>query len=124
MINTTVDPKHAKFFLPSQLKFPLPDETVDALITTQEIAIHLPEDDDVDTTNNHNYALLAALIELKELRAKKDNVLNDQAQKDLYRLYKEEVAYSTTTKQWFFWSVLECIGCEEEFKRYKESREC
>ena len=124
MINTTVDVKHAKFLLPSQLKFPLPDETVDALITTQEIAIHLREDDDVDTTN-HKYALLAALIELKELRTEKGDVLDDQTQKDLYRLYKEEVAYSgATTKQWFFWSVLECIGCEEEFKRYKESREC
>ena len=64
-----IDLEHAKSLLPSKLKFPLPDEIVDALITTQEITIHLREDDDVDTTN-HNYALLAALIELKELRVK------------------------------------------------------
>lgn len=123
MINTTVDPEHAKSFLPSQLKFPLPDETVDALITTQEIAIHLPEDDDIDTTNNHNYALLAALIELKELRAEKDNVLDDQAKEDLLSLY-EDIDTANDEKRDFFWSVLECAGCSEEFERYKESQEC
>ena len=114
-----VDLEHAKSLLPNQLKFPLPDETVDALITTQEIAIHLREDDDVDTTN-HNYALLAALIELKELRAKKDNVLDDQAREDLYQLYDNMNDYEGAE----FWAILECVGCEEEFEKYMEGREC
>lgn len=119
MINTAVDLKHAKSLLPSQLKLPLLDETIDALITTQEIAIHLRKNDDVDTTN-HNYALLAALIELKELRAKKDNVLDDQAKEDLYQLYDN----MSDCEGADFWAVLECVGCEEEFEEYMESREC
>lgn len=123
MIDTTVNLKESKSLLPTQLTFPLPEDSVDALILTQEVAIHCRENNDIGETDR-DYDLLAALIELKKLRAEKDNVLDDQAQKDLYHLYKEEVAYSNTTKQWFFWSILECIGCEEEFKKYKEGREC
>jgi len=117
-----VDLKHSKSLLPSQLKYPLPEETVDALITTQGIVIHLREDDDVDMTN-HNYALLAALIELKELRAEKDNVLDDQAKEDLLLLYKD-IDTTNIEKKDFFWSVLECVGCFEEFRIYKEGQGC
>ena len=119
MIDTTVDLKKSKSLLPTQLTFPLLEDSIDALILTQEVAIHCCEDNDVDETN-HDYALLAALIELKELRAKKNNVLDDQAKEDLYQLYDN----MSDCEGADFWAVLECVGCEEEFEEYMESREC
>ena len=119
MIDATVDLKESKSLLPAQLIFPLPEDSVDALIFTQELAVHCCEDKDADETDR-DYALLAALIELKELRAKKDNVLDDQAREDLYQLYDNMSDYEGAD----FWAILECVGCEEEFEKYMEDREC
>ena len=122
MVDTKVDLKQSKSLLPPQLTFPLPEDIVDALILTQEVAIHCREDNDADETNR-DYALLAALIELKELRAEKDNVLDDQAKDDLLLLYRD-IDIANDEKRDFFWSVLECAGCSEEFERYEESQRC
>lgn len=42
-------------------------------------------------------------------------LLNSQAIEDLRLLYRD-IEHSNTAKREFFWSVLECVGCEEEFK--------
>jgi hypothetical protein len=47
----------------------------------------------------------------------KDNISDEQAQGDLLLLYRD-IDTSNDEKRKFFWSVLECVGCEEEFKSY------
>ena len=44
-------------------------------------------------------------------------LLNSQAIEDLQLLYRD-INPSNTAKKEFFWCVLECVGCEEEFKDY------
>ena len=46
-----------------------------------------------------------------------DNILDEQAKDDLLLLYRD-IDASNGEKRDFFWSVLECVGCEEEFKSY------
>lgn len=45
------------------------------------------------------------------------NILDEQAKKDLELLYNDIDANDETKKR-FFWSVLECVGCEEEFTKH------
>jgi len=58
----TID--EAKKLLPPELKYPLPIEVIDNLLGIQKIAIDMSE---LDEKGMH-YALMAALIELKERR--------------------------------------------------------
>lgn len=43
--------------------------------------------------------------------------LDEQAKEDLELLY-EDIDDGNKAKKEFFWCVLGCVGCEEEFKRY------
>ena len=47
------------------------------------------------------------------------NVLNKRALEDLDLLY-HDIEPSNYDKEEFFWSVMECAGCSEEFKVYLE----
>ena len=60
----------AKKLLPPNLKYPLPDGVIDNLIDCTSIPIRFDIKDDDGTSENlgYAYALLAALIELKERR--------------------------------------------------------
>ena len=62
--------EEAKRLLPTNLKFPLPDGVVENLIDCTSIPIRFDLKDDDGTSENlgYAYALLAALIELKERR--------------------------------------------------------
>ena len=42
-------------------------------------------------------------------------MLDNQAKDDLRRLYEST---EDEDRKKYFWSVLECVGCEEEFKDY------
>jgi len=46
-------------------------------------------------------------------------MLDEQAKEDLLLLYND-IDSSDTDKKEFFWSVLECAGCEEEFRSFLE----
>jgi len=65
----------AKKLLPTNLKYPLPDGVLDNLINCTSIPIRFDIKDEDGTSNNlgYNYALLAALIELKERRERERN---------------------------------------------------
>jgi hypothetical protein len=54
----------AKKLLPPNLKYPLPAGTIDNLLEIQKIAIDMSEPDE----KGMHYAMMAALIELKERR--------------------------------------------------------
>jgi hypothetical protein len=58
----TID--EAKRLLPPELKYPLPIEVLDNLLSIQKIAIDMSEPDE----KGMHYAMMAALIELKERR--------------------------------------------------------
>lgn len=68
----TID--EAKKLLPNNLKYPLPDGALDNLIDCISIPIRFDIKDKDGTSNNlgYAYALLAALIELKERREQED----------------------------------------------------
>ena len=46
-------------------------------------------------------------------------MLDEQAKEDLLLLYND-IDSNNTDKREFFWSVLECAGCEEEFRSFLE----
>lgn len=69
----TID--EAKKLLPPELKYPLPDETIDNLLEIKKIAIGMSEPDE----KGMYYAMLAALIELKERRENEDNELEERS---------------------------------------------
>ena len=48
--------------------------------------------------------------------------LNEQAKDDLRLLYND-IDLSNTSKKEFFWDVLECAGCSEEFREYLAEQE-
>lgn len=50
------------------------------------------------------------------------NILDEQAKKDLELLYNDIDANDEAKKR-FFWSVLECVGCEEEFTKHLQNEE-
>lgn len=56
--------EEAKNLLPPELKYPLPDETIYNLLKIQTLAIGMSDPEDTDM----HYAMMAALIELKERR--------------------------------------------------------
>lgn len=56
--------EEAKKLLPPELKYPLPDGTIDNLLEIQKIAIDMSEPDE----KGMHYAMMAALIELKEIK--------------------------------------------------------
>lgn len=58
----TID--EAKKLLPPELKYPLPIEVIDNLLGVQRIAIDMADKED----KGMHYAMMAALIELKERR--------------------------------------------------------
>jgi hypothetical protein len=57
----------AKKLLPPELKYPLPDGVIDNLISVQAIPLKFDFDEDGNDKGMH-YAMMAALIELKERR--------------------------------------------------------
>ena len=68
-------------------------------------------------------AVAAAIVKRFKEPEKLRNVLDDQAKDDLLLLYKD-IDNANIEKKDFFWSVLECAGCFEEFERYKEGQGC
>ena len=68
--------EEAKALLPLQLKYPLPDGTIDNLLGIQKIAIGMSEPDE----KGMHYAMMAALIDLKERRNGGSN--NSDARED------------------------------------------
>lgn len=62
----TVD--EAKKLLPVELKYPLPDGVIDNLINVQAIPLQFDFDEDGNGNKGMDYAMMAALIELKECR--------------------------------------------------------
>lgn len=63
----TID--EAKKLLPPELKYPLPIEVIDNLLGIQRIAIDMSDPDE----KGMHYAMMAALIELKERRERDDD---------------------------------------------------
>jgi hypothetical protein len=69
----TVD--EAKKLLPPELKYPLPIEVIDNLLGIQRIAIDMADKED----KGMHYAMMAALIELKESREREDKELEERS---------------------------------------------
>jgi hypothetical protein len=65
--------EEAKKLLPPELKYPLPDKTIDNLLENEKITIALS---DSGYLGKH-YAMMAALIELKERRECESNEINN-----------------------------------------------
>ncbi|WP_295155222.1 hypothetical protein [Selenomonas sp. AE3005] len=69
----TID--EAKKLLPPELKYPLPDGTIDNLLGIQKIAIDMSEPDE----KGMHQVIMAALIELKERREREDKELAERS---------------------------------------------
>ena len=71
----------AKKLLPPNLKYPLPDGVIDNLINCTSIPCQFDIKDEDGTSENlgYAYALLAALIELKERREREDKELEERS---------------------------------------------
>ena len=69
----------AKKLLPPELKYPLPDGVIDNLINVQAIPLQFDFDEDGNGNKGMHYALMAALIELKERREQEDKELEEQS---------------------------------------------
>ena len=69
----TID--EAKKLLPPELKYPLPDGVIDNLLGIERIAIDMNE----PYEKGMHYALMAALIELKERREREDKELEERS---------------------------------------------
>jgi hypothetical protein len=65
----TID--EAKKLLPPELKYPLPDGVIDNLISVQAIPLQFDFGEDGNDKGMH-YAMMAALIELKERREREE----------------------------------------------------
>ena len=78
--------EEAKKLLPPQLKYPLPIEVIDNLLGVQRIAIDMSEPDE----KGMHYALMAALIELKERR--NGGSFNSNARKDFMDIVYDELS--------------------------------
>ncbi len=78
--------EEAKKLLPPQLKYPLPIEVIDNLLGVQRIAIDMSEPDE----KGMHYALMAALIELKERR--NGGSYNSNARKDFMDIVYDELS--------------------------------
>ena len=73
----TID--EAKKLLPPNLKYPLPDGVIDNLINVQAIPLQFDFDEDGNGNKGMDYAMMAALIELKERREREDKELEEQS---------------------------------------------
>ena len=69
----------AKKLLPTNLKYPLPDGVIDNLINVQAIPLQFDFDEDGNDNKGMYYAMMAALIELKERREREDKELAERA---------------------------------------------
>ena len=67
----TID--EAKKLLPTSMTYPLPDSTIDNLINVQAIPLQCDFDEDGNDNKGMHYAMMAALIELKECRERESN---------------------------------------------------
>ena len=65
---------------------------------------------------------LPLIILSKKGDLKMKSVLDEQAKDDLLLLYND-IDSNNTEKREFFWSVLECAGCEEEFREHLEQQQ-
>jgi hypothetical protein len=63
----------AKKLLPPELKYPLPDGVIDNLISVQAIPLQFDFDKDENNNKGMYYAIMAALIELKERRERDED---------------------------------------------------
>lgn len=82
----------AKKLLPPNLKYPLPDGVIDNLINCTSIPCRFDIKDEDGTSENlgYAYALLAALIELKERREGGSN--NSNAREDFMHIVYYELS--------------------------------
>jgi hypothetical protein len=64
--------EEAKKLLPPELKYPLPDGVLDNLINVQAIPLQFDFDEDENNKGMY-YAMMAALIELKERRERDED---------------------------------------------------
>ena len=78
--------EEAKKLLPPELKYPLPDGTIDNLLEIKKIAIGMSDPED----KGMHYALMAALIELKERR--NGGSYNSNARKDFMDIVYYELS--------------------------------
>jgi hypothetical protein len=69
----------AKKLLPTNLKYPLPDGVIDNLINVQAIPLQFDFDEDGNNNKGMHYAMMAALIELKERREREDKELEERS---------------------------------------------
>lgn len=60
--------EEAKKLLPPNMTYPLPDSTIDNLINVQAIPLQFDFNEDGNDNKGMDYAMMAALIELKERR--------------------------------------------------------
>lgn len=70
--------EESKKLLPPELKYPLPDGVIDNLINVQAIPLQFDFEDENDNKGMH-YAMMAALIELKERREQEDKEDEERA---------------------------------------------
>jgi len=72
--------EEAKKLLPAELKYPLPDGVIDNLINVQAIPLQFDfSDEDGNGNKGMHYAMMAALIELKECREREDKELAERS---------------------------------------------
>ena len=84
----TID--EAKKLLPLELKYPLPDGVIDNLINVQAIPLQFNFDEDGNNNKGMDYAMMAALIELKERRNGGSN--NYNAREDFMHVVYDELS--------------------------------
>lgn len=86
----TID--EAKKILPPELKYPLPDGVIDNLINVLAIPLKWDFGDDEELNNKKgmDYAIMAALIELKERRD--SGLYNSNARKDFMDIVYDELS--------------------------------
>ena len=72
--------EEAKKLLPVELKYPLPDGVIDNLINVKAIPLQFDfSDEDGNNNKGMDYAMMAALIELKERREQEDKELAERS---------------------------------------------
>ena len=81
--------EEAKKLLPAELKYPLPDGVIDNLINVQAIPLQFDFDEDGNDKSMH-YAIMAALIELKERR--NGGSYNSDAREDFVDIVYDELS--------------------------------
>lgn len=82
--------EEAKKLLPPELKYPLLDGVIDNLINVQAIPLQFNFDEDGNNNKGMHYAMMAALIELKERRNCGSN--NSNARKDFMDIVYDELS--------------------------------